>query len=431
MDNGVSRRNKKGIIAMNNSPNKNKYISIAFIGGIAIVVILVIYLILFRSETFLSFMQQVFSVFMPIIYGLALAYIMNPTMNFFEKKWENTLANRKRDTTKKSKLVRSLSIASTSIVFVAVIAMFISIFISQIAPSVEEIVGNFDVYSQNAINYINGLLSSYPEVENWIEEMITRYESEIQNFLDTTILPGTSEFIVSVSGSIISTLVTFWNFILGFIISIYILANKDVFIAQGKKMLYAFLKISKANHLIKDIKFVHRTFTGFIFGKVIDSIIIGLLCLIGTSLMGTPYAVLVSIFIGFTNVIPFFGPFIGAIPSAILIFVVAPTEPLNLLYFLIFILLLQQFDGNILGPKILGDYTGLSGFWVIFSIIVFGGFFGIAGMIIGVPTFAVIFAALRRIVNDRLTKKNLPIDRESYDKLEFSEKNELNHGDEE
>ncbi len=342
---------------------------------------------------------------------------MNPSLIYFEKKWDKLLSKRKKDFSKKARVIRVLSITSTSVLFITVTAIFILIFISQIVPSIQEIANNFDIYSQNLTNYVNDLLSAYPDVEAWIFEMLNRYDSEIQNFLDTTIIPGTSEFLVSVSGSIISILVTFWNIVLGFIISIYLLSSKEVFVAQSKKVLYAIFSVSNANHLLQDMRFVHRTFTGFIFGKVIDSIIIGILCMIGTSILGTPYAVLVSIFIGFTNVIPFFGPFIGAIPSAILIFVVEPTQPLNLLYFLIFILMLQQFDGNILGPKILGDSTGLTGFWVIFSITVFGGFMGIPGMIIGVPTFAVIFAAIRRSINSRLKEKMLPVDRDSYDGL--------------
>ncbi len=403
---------------MNPTPNKQKYITIALISGIGIAALLIVYYILFRSESFFGFIQAIVNVFMPIIYGLIIAYIMNPALVFFERKWESTLAKRKkRSVDKRSKLARTLAIASTSIVYLAVIAIFIIIFISQIVPSVQEIANNIDIYSKNVTDFFDKTLSDNPELEGWIQWIQTNYGVEFENFLDTIILPITSIILMNVSVSILSILGTFWNLIIGFIISLYILGNKETFASQGKKLIYGVLSISKANNLITDLRFVHKTFTGFIFGKVIDSIIIGLLCMIGTSIIGTPYAALVSIFIGFTNVIPFFGPFIGAIPSAILIFVVAPTEPLNLLYFLIFILLLQQFDGNILGPKILGDSTGLSAFWVIFSIIVFGGFFGVPGMIIGVPTFAVIFAAMRRYINGRLTQKQLPTDRSNYDGL--------------
>ena len=174
------------------------------------------------------------------------------------------------------------------------------------------------------------------------------------------------------------------------------------------------MDIKRANAFIEDIRFVHRTFGGFISGKLLDSLIIGILCFAGTSIMGTPYPVLISVIIGVTNIVPFFGPYLGAIPSAVLILMI---DPMQCLYFLIFILILQQFDGNILGPKILGDSTGLSSFWVIFSITLFGGIMGVPGMVIGVPTFAVIYALCRRRINRNLKKKNLPTETDEYKNL--------------
>ena len=168
------------------------------------------------------------------------------------------------------------------------------------------------------------------------------------------------------------------------------------------------------NIVINNVKFVHRTFGGFVGGKVLDSIIIGLLCFIGTTIMQMPYASLISVIIGFTNIIPFFGPFLGAIPSILLLFIVDPMHPINCLYFAIFVFILQQFDGNILGPFILGDSTGLSSFWVIFSITLFGGMWGIPGMLIGVPLFAVIYAAIKSRIEMKLKKKDLPVETDEY-----------------
>ena len=179
-------------------------------------------------------------------------------------------------------------------------------------------------------------------------------------------------------------------------------------------MAYAFLDTQTANVVISNFRFTHKTFIGFISGKVLDSIIIGLLCFIGTTLLNTPYAALISVVVGITNIIPFFGPYLGAIPSIILIFVVDPLHPLNCVYFALFILALQQFDGNVLGPKILGDSTGLTGFWVIFAITFFGGLFGVLGMIVGVPILAVIYSAVKSLVNIRLRKRSMPEDTENY-----------------
>ena len=212
---------------------------------------------------------------------------------------------------------------------------------------------------------------------------------------------------------------SFWDFIIGFIISIYLLATKEVFAGQAKKGLYAFFERESANTIIRNLRFTHNTFIGFLSGKILDSIIIGILCFIGTSILRLPYAALVSVIIGVTNIIPFFGPFLGAIPSTILIFIVDPMHPLNCVYFVLFVLFLQQVDGNIIGPKILGSSTGLTGFWVIFAITLFGGLFGVPGMIIGVPLFAVIYAGIRAVFNNKLIKKNLPIESKQYEKLAY------------
>ena len=228
--------------------------------------------------------------------------------------------------------------------------------------------------------------------------------------------------IKTVSISVISTLGVLWDFIIGFIISIYVLASKETFAGQAKKIAYALFEPDSANIILNNFRFTHKTFVGFVGGKILDSIIIGILCFIGTSIMNMPYAVLVSVIIGVTNVIPFFGPFLGAIPTTILIFVVDPGHPLNCLYFVLFILILQQFDGNILGPKILGNSTGITGFWVIFSITLFGGLFGVGGMIVGVPLFAVLYAIIKSYVNGALRRKKLPEDTASY--ISLSEINE-------
>ena len=202
-----------------------------------------------------------------------------------------------------------------------------------------------------------------------------------------------------------------WNLIIGFIISIYLLGSKEKFAGQAKKIVYAVLDRKTGNEMISNFRFIHSTFIGFIGGKIVDSILIGILCFCCTSIIGTPYAILVSMIIGVTNVIPFFGPWIGGIPSALLVLMVDPKQAL---YFGILIIFIQQFDGNILGPKILGDSTGLSGFWVIFAITIFGGLFGVLGMVVGVPIFAVFYAGVKSVVNRKLQKKNLPTDLSPY-----------------
>ena len=184
----------------------------------------------------------------------------------------------------------------------------------------------------------------------------------------------------------------------------YLMLDKEKLVTQSKMCVYALFDAERANHIVQAFRFTHKTFGGFISGKIIDSLIIGILCYIGTSLIGTPYQLLVSVVVGVTNVIPFFGPYLGAIPSAFLILMV---NPLQCLYFLIFILILQQFDGNILGPLILGDKLGLPSLAILFSVCVGGGLFGIVGMFIGVPTFAVLYYAIKELIDYRLEKKQI------------------------
>ena len=290
--------------------------------------------------------------------------------------------------------------------------------ISQIVPSVQSLISNFDNYTTNFTVWLNRTLEDNTELKDYVLKTVDKYSGELEKLV-TDILPNTMELIKTVSLSVIGVLHFVWDFVIGFIISIYVLASKERFAGQAKKISYALFEQETANTLIKNFRFTHQTFIGFLGGKIVDSIIIGILCFIGTSIMGTPYAALVSVIIGFTNIIPFFGPFLGAVPCSILVFVVDPVHPLNCVYFVLFILVLQQFDGNILGPKILGSSTGLTGFWVIFAITFFGGLLGVTGMIIGVPIFAVIYAGIRSGVNILLRKKDMPTETKKYETVDY------------
>ena len=220
-----------------------------------------------------------------------------------------------------------------------------------------------------------------------------------------------STLVKQVSMSLLAFIKVLWDLVIGFIVSIYILGSKETFTAQGKKILYALLEEKRANGFIEDMRFVNTTFGRYISGKLLDSLMVGIICYMGMKMMDLPYAELISVIVGITNIIPYFGPYIGAIPSTILILMVDPKQAL---YFVIFILILQQIDGNILEPKILGDSTGLSGFWVIFSITIFGGLFGVLGMILGVPLFAVLYALVGRRFQKMLLRKNMPAETEKY-----------------
>ena len=383
-------------------------------GGIAF------YYFIFHSTNIKLGVGRILDILKPVLFGLATAYLLTPVLNFVENKALRPLLEKCQIKSNRRRKVfaRGTGILITAFLFVALIYMLVSMLISQIIPSVQGIVDNFDSYSTNVTNWINQTLEDNPEIGSYVTRAFGQMEDQI-NDLIKDIIPNTASLIKTVSLSVISVIDVLWDFIIGFIISIYVLANKERFAAQAKKLAYALFEQDTANTVIRNFRFTHRTFIGFLSGKVLDSIIIGILCFIGTTIMGTPYAMLISVIIGCTNVIPSFGPFLGAIPSAILIFVVDPMHPLNCVYFALFALALQQFDGNILGPKILGNSTGLTGFWVIFAITFFGGLLGVFGMIVGVPIFAVIYAAVRSFVNTKLEKKQLPKETDQYETVEY------------
>lgn len=396
--------------------NNNKFFQWGVTAFLVIAASICFYYLMFHGANIKAGFKTIINILMPVVFGLSIAYLLTPVLNFVEYRILFPLCKlcKIKESGKRNSLVRGVGIGITTFLFFLLIYSLCSMMLSQIVPSISNIVANFDTYINNFTRWLNKLLEDNPEMRDYVIRSVNQYSGELENWLNDTVLTKTSSLIMTVSLSVISVLKVLWNFIIGFIISIYVLASKEKFTGQAKKMVYAVFKKDVANIVINDFCFTHKTFIGFISGKVLDSIIIGLLCFIGTTFLNTPYAALVSVVIGVTNVIPFFGPYLGAIPSIILIFIVDPVHPLNCVYFAIFILILQQFDGNFLGPKILGDSTGLTGFWVIFSITLFGGLWGVFGMIVGVPIFAVIYAAIRSMVDASLRKKKLPTESGKY-----------------
>ena len=400
-----------------------RYLRIGLTAFLVVAASICFYYLIFHGDHFSAQLHALIKVASPVIYGIIFAYLMTPMVNGLESRFLMPFffANKGNPVSvKQKKWMRVISILLTIYIVGCLIYGFFSILIPNITKSVRSISYQFPYYVQNLMNWSAKFLDDNPDIEKMVFNLFDIYSGEFTSYLNNSIVPQMETLVKHVSLSMISVLKLLWNFIIGIIISIYVLYSKETFAGQAKKIVFAVFKTSTANQFIKDVRFISNTFIGFISGKIVDSIIIGIICFAGTSIMKMPYALLISVIVGITNVVPFFGPYLGAIPSAILILMV---NPVKCVYFIIFILILQQVDGNIIGPKILGQSTGLSGFWVIFSITVFGGLMGIPGMIIGVPFFAVIYAMIRRMTNKLLTKRGLPLETSRYRDVDYIQGN--------
>lgn len=386
-----------------------KYLYWGLTGAFSIIAGILFYYILFHRANLSSAFGYVIKISMPIIDGLVLAYLMTPIMNMIENRIMKPLyiKGKVKVNAKSKKRMRSLSIILTIIIVLIVAYEFLEMIIPELITSIQSIYSQFPTYIKNLNDWVTKMLKDNPELES----TVMQYTPMVNDYLKSNILPKLNDLIDILSTGVVDFLKATWNFVIGFIISIYILGNKELFAGQAKKIIYAFFDKASGNQVIANFRFIHNTFSGFLLGKIIDSAIIGVICFVCTTIIGTPYAILVSVVVGVTNIIPFFGPWFGGVPCALLILMV---NPMQCLYFVILILVIQQFDGNVLGPKILGDSTGLSGFWVIFAITVFGGIFGVIGMVVGVPIFAVFYAGFRSLINRMLAKKELPTDTQPY-----------------
>lgn len=347
------------------------------------------------------------SLLTPFFVGFVIAYLLNPVLRISERLVTFITGNRLSRRTG-----RAFALVLTYLFALFILTVFFSIVIPQIATSIASIAGQVPGWMLSLQTLINRLISEYdlynipnvqPDIWNKVVETATKLLSTASAVV-TNAIPHVLSATMSVTTSLL-------NVIVGVIISLYLLLSKERFFAQTKKLLSALMPQRVVNKLVEIAHQSNEIFSGFISGKVLDSFIIGLLCFAGMTLLRLPYATLISVIVGVTNVIPYFGPFIGAIPSILILLLI---DPIQALWFGIFVLVLQQVDGNIIGPKILGDSTGLSAFWVIFAITVFGSLMGVLGMFIGVPLFAVIYSLIRQFCEWRLAAKGMATRTEDY-----------------
>ncbi len=387
-----------------------KYTTVAFYAFVVISLSVVLVFAFVNASFVKSALSSLLKIFYPIIYGLVLAYLINPIYKLAYNKVFADVGRKKS----KTKLRRTLSITCTYIFVFAVVSGFVAIIVPQIIASYMSLQEQVKKYIVDASGWVNEIIASsgifdgrfdiskyfnISELTTYLQKILTNSYSAV-----TTLTP----YVISILSGVFTSAL---NWIVGIIISIYLLASKDVLSAQLEKTVYAFMKKSRAKAIVDFARETDQTFGKFILGKILDSLIIGILTFIILSIVGVPYSPLVSLIIGVTNIIPFFGPFIGAIPS---VFIVLIAEPKMAIWTLIIIIVIQQLDGNIIGPKIIGNTTGVSSLWIVVSIIVFGGIFGVVGMIAAVPVFAIIYKYFKNYVERKLDEKGMSTNTMDY-----------------
>ena len=407
---------KKPTLGQKSSFNIREHFKQGFTIFIVIAAAIVCYFAFLRFSDICDAIKSILGLLRPFVYGLVIAYLLNPIMMFVEKYTVPFLKKHFKREKFVAKAARTIGVFSSLIFMIAIISALLNMVVPELAKSIYELVMNLPIQITDFVKRIETIQVENTTVNQILKEAVIRGTEMLENWVQTDLLKQTNLLVTGLTTSVINVVNVLFDVVLGIFVSVYALYGKEEFLAQGRKIIYAVMSPKRANLTLHICRKTNTIFGGFIIGKIIDSAIIGVLCFIGVSVLKMPYALLVSVFVGVTNIIPYFGPFIGAIPCAILILIV---DPLKGLYFIIFIFLLQQLDGNLIGPTILGDSTGLSAFWVLFSILVFGGLFGVVGMIVGVPTFAVFYYVMNLFLRHKLEKKNLPIDTELYMKNSY------------
>lgn len=372
--------------------------------ALVVIFISILLVVIFTNlPGFFALLGSIGKILSPLVSGIVIAFLLNPIFNFVDLRLRPLLLRRGMQEKKAKTLSRAVALVFAFLFGGFVVYAFFAMLVPQLYESVMSIIESAPAYYQSLEKWAVNILEGNPEIRTYVEKVLETIQTYIQNWVKTSFLSDVQKVIATLTTSVMAVVKSITNSIIGLVASIYILWSKDTFQAQAKKMVVAAFKPAAADHLLDLGSNINRIFSGFIIGKIIDSAIIGVLCYICMTLMKMPYTALIATIVGVTNVIPVFGPFIGAVPSALIILLV---DPLQAFYFVIFIIVLQQVDGNVIGPKILGNTVGISGFWVLISITVAASIFGFAGMLLGVPVFAVIYLIISDIVNSALRRKN-------------------------
>jgi len=377
--------------------NRKPYVYGMLSGFGAISLSVVFFFILYRLQGVEAALKTLTEILMPFIYGGVIAYLLRPMCNWYSEQFRNLM---------KGKLSRfSEAIAIAASLLTGLLIMYALIIM--IAPQLyRNLVALWESIPDKVDQLVAWATETFGENEIVLRYFDLSYDAiytRLDTWAETTLAPYVTSIVTGVGSSIWSVLVFFKNLLIGIIVAAYLLASRKKFSRQGVMVIRSLLKPRWADLVLEEIAYIDKMFGGFIDGKIVDSAIIGVLCYIGCSVFRFPNALLISTIVGITNIIPFFGPFLGAIPSILLMLI---ESPIQAVWFSLFILALQQLDGNVIGPKILGNHTGVSSFWVLFSILLFGGLWGLVGMIVAVPLFAVIYDLVKRLVFRGLVKND-------------------------
>lgn len=380
-------------------PVKRRYIYIMIAGFGAISLSIILFFILYRLQGIGEVLDSFVQILSPFIYGGVVAYLLRPLCNGYE------LILRKRLPKSIKKHAPMLAVLGSIVTMVILIYTLIAMIVPQVYESIITLwsaipsrVRSFLAWAETAF----GEDDRVDVILNYFNTSTTMLYHELETWVRDTVIPQVTTVISGVGSSMFKVLRVVYNLLVGLIVSVYVLYSRKRFARQGTLIVRGLFSQKWADSILNEVSLVDKMFGGFIDAKIADSAIIGILCYLGCLILRMPNTLLVSVFIGVTNIIPFFGPFIGAIPATLLILI---EDPLKAVWFVIFVIVLQQLDGNVIGPRIMGNRIGISGFWIMFAIIFFGGAWGVLGMVIGVPLFAVIYDLVKKLVRKGLNSK--------------------------
>lgn len=396
---------------------KTRYFKFGLTLSISLIAVVLFFFLLNEFSTVHVAFGSLIKIVAPFLYGVIMAYLLRPVYDMMEYnttkflKWANVKSKKTIKTSAKI-----VSITVSIMLLIAVVAALFMMVIPQLMTSIYDLIVNLPKNAVKLINWIESLPFVNDQLKGFATEYIDNMVNNLDKWMSGSVIPYLKDMALKISAGLVGAASFVLDVLIGLIVCVYILLGKKVFSAQAKKAAYAIFEKDTANTLINGVRFADNVFTSFISGNIVDAVIIGFLTFLVMSVFNWPFALLISTIVGVTNLIPFFGPFIGGAIGAILIL---PDRPATALYFLIFILILQQVDGNVIKPKILGQSVNLSSFWILFAIIVGGGMFGLVGIILGVPVFTIIYTFITWLLDKRLSRKNLSLKSVDYSRVDY------------